>query len=85
MTNHKDADFPVAAAGPPVTPELAPRLVISLCGNGSCPTVYSTDRDTVLVQGSAVSGFSVPAGELVVEIPRDLLLEAARRVQELDS
>lgn len=85
MTNHEDADFPVATDGPPATPEPARRLVISLCGGGTCPTVYSTDRDTVLVQGNAVTGISVPDGELLVEIPRELLLEAARRIQEQDA
>ncbi|MEU4237356.1 hypothetical protein [Actinoplanes sp. NPDC026619] len=85
MTNHKDADFTVAAEGPPATPEPTSRLVITLCGGGTCPTVYSTDRDTVLVQGSAVTGIAVPDGELLVEIPRELLIEAARRVQEQDS
>jgi hypothetical protein len=80
MTNHEDADLPVAADGPPV-----PRLVITLCGGGTCPTVYVTDRDTVLVQGGAVTGVTVPDGELLVEIPRQLLLEAARRIQEQDA
>lgn len=81
MTNHKDA-FPVVADGPPTTPEPAPRLVISLCGAGSCPAVYTTDGDTVLVQGGEATGVAVPKGERLVEIPRDLFLEAARRIQE---
>jgi len=81
MTNHEDADFPVAAEGPPVIPEPAPRLLTSMCGTGTCPTVYSTDQDTVLVQGAAFTGLSVPDGELVVEIPREFLIEAALRLQ----
>lgn len=81
MTNHEDADILVVADGPPDTPEPAPRLVISLCGTGTCPTIYATDRDTVLVQGTAATGHTVPEGELLVEIPRELLLEAARRLQ----
>jgi hypothetical protein len=85
MTNHEDADFPVVADGPLATPEAAPRLVISLCGVGTCPTIYRTDRDTVLVQGNAVTGVTVPDGELLVEIPRELLLEAARRIQQQDA
>jgi hypothetical protein len=85
MTNHEDAYSPVIADGPPDTPESAPRLVISLCGPGSCPTVYRTDHDTVLVQGYAVTGTTVPDGELLVEIPRELLLEAARRIHEQDA
>jgi hypothetical protein len=85
MTNHEDADFPVAAEGPPDTPEPAPRLVVSLCGSGTCPTVYSTDRDTVLVQGNAVTGPPLTDGELLVEIPRELLLEAARRIEQQEA
>ncbi|MET7396950.1 hypothetical protein ABZS66_26050 [Dactylosporangium sp. NPDC005572] len=85
MPNHEDAGFPLAAEGPPATPETSPRLVSSLCGGGSCPTVYATDRDTVLVQGNAVTGFAVPDGELLVEIPRDLLIEAARRIMAQDA
>lgn len=79
MTNPKNAE------GPPVTPEPAPRLLISLCGGGTCPTVYSTDRGTVLVQGNAVTDLPVPDGELLVEIPREILLEAARRIQQQDA
>lgn len=85
MTNHEDAYSPIVADGPPVTPGAGPRLVISRCGGGSCPTVYQTDRDTLLVQGYAVADTTVPDGELLVEIPRELLLEAARRLQEQDA
>lgn len=85
MTNQENADPPVAADGPPAIAEPTPRLVISVCGMGTCPTVYRTDRDTVLVQGTAVTGTAVPEGEQLVEIPRDLLLEAARRIQEQDA
>ena len=85
MTNHEDADPQVATNGPPATPESVPQPVITLCGGGSCPTVYRTDRDTVLVQGNAATGVTVPSGELLVEIPRELLLEAARRIQEQDA
>jgi hypothetical protein len=82
MTNHDDADFPVAANGPPTTRTREPEVVITLCGTGSCPTVYRTDRGTVLVQGHAADAVDVPAGELLVEIPRELLLEAARLLGE---
>jgi hypothetical protein len=85
MTNHEDADFTAAADGPPATPESAPRLVVSLCGGGTCPTVYRTDRDTVLVQGAVATGVAVAEGEQLVEIPREILLEAARRLQEHDA
>lgn len=85
MTNRKDADLQVAADGPPVTPASVPRLLTSLCGGGSCPAIYHTDRDTLLVQGHAVAGIVTPDGELVVEIPSELLLEAARRIQEQET
>jgi len=85
MTNHEYADLPVAANGPPVTPESVPQPVITLCGGGSCPTVYRAGPDTVLVQGIAAAGVTVPDGELLVEIPTELLLEAAHRIQEQDS
>jgi len=85
MTNHMDADFTVAAEGPPATPEPGPRVVISLCGHGTCPTVYLTDRGTVLVQGVAATGVAVPEGEQLVEVPREVLLEAARRLQTHDA
>jgi hypothetical protein len=52
-------------------------LVTSLCGTGSCPTVYRTDRGTLVVQGYTVAADQVdldlPAGEQLVEIPAELL------------
>jgi hypothetical protein len=59
-------------------PKLA--LVASLCGTGSCPTVYRTDRGTLVVQGYTVPADQVdldlPAGEQLVEIPAELLAAA---------
>jgi len=47
------------------------------CANGVCPTVYETDKGTIVVQGFDVhpdeTGMQVPAGEGMVEVPRDLL------------
>jgi hypothetical protein len=49
------------------------------CKNGTCPTVYETDRGTYVVQGyvvtdaEALAALGLPAGESAVEIPRDLL------------
>jgi hypothetical protein len=57
-------------------------FVTKVCGGGSCPTVYRTDRDTFVVQGYVVApetaGVDVPAGEQLVEIPMALLAEAYR-------
>ncbi len=55
-------------------------LVTSLCGNGTCPTVYRTDRGTLVVQGYTIAADQVdvdlPAGEQLVEIPAELLAAA---------
>jgi hypothetical protein len=52
-------------------------LVAELCGAGECPTVYRTDRGTLVIQGyrfdPAQAGASVPAGEQMVEIPAELI------------
>ncbi|MCM4079010.1 hypothetical protein [Paractinoplanes hotanensis] len=56
--------------------------IAASCTGGSCPTVYRTDRGTVLVQGYAVTssqaGIDLPPGELLVEVPADLLAAAVR-------
>ena len=56
--------------------------MVATCSGGACPTVYMSDRGTVVVQGyeiaSADAELGVPAGERLVEIPADLLREAAR-------
>jgi hypothetical protein len=50
-----------------------------------CPKIYETSRNTVIVQGYVVAnppaGAAPPDGELMVEIPVDLLAEAARALQ----
>jgi hypothetical protein len=57
-------------------------LMTTLCASATCPTVYRTDRDTVVIQGYTVVagdvGVELPEGERLVEIPADLLLAAAR-------
>jgi hypothetical protein len=59
--------------------------VTTVCGAGSCPTVYRTNRGTLVIQGYVVTGSDVglnlPAGENLVEVPAALLTEAARTVQ----
>ncbi|MBB4694482.1 hypothetical protein [Paractinoplanes abujensis] len=56
-------------------------LLAAECSTGTCPTVYRTDRETVLVQGYIVSaadaGLDLPPGEQLVEIPLGLLATAA--------
>jgi hypothetical protein len=55
-------------------------LVTTLCGSGTCPTVYRTDRGTLVVQGYTLAAedtdIDLPAGEQLVEIPAELLAAA---------
>jgi len=47
------------------------------CAGGSCPTVYRTNRGTLVVQGTPLSaeaaGLDLPEDEILVEIPEELL------------
>ncbi len=45
------------------------------CYDGTCPTIYRTDRGTIVVQGWTVkdSDVTLPEGEALVEIPTELL------------
>lgn len=47
------------------------------CKDGDCPKVSTTDRGTIAVQGYRLAHVT-PENEAIVEIPRELLLEAAR-------
>lgn len=47
------------------------------CGQGLCPGIIVTDRDTVVVQGYQIpkpdkSKLTVPSNEDVIEIPRSV-------------
>jgi hypothetical protein len=65
-----------------MTDSVRPALVAKLCSSGSCPAVYRRDGDTVIVQGYAVTpvdaGVETAPGELLVEVPAALLMEAAK-------
>jgi hypothetical protein len=58
--------------------------IAGACPDGrTCPTVYETDRETVVVQGYELAAqeltqIALPDGEAAVEIPIALLEEAAR-------
>jgi hypothetical protein len=73
---------PVSLAGAPG--DLSLEVVTTYCGSATCPTVYQSDRGTLVVQGYAVeaarAGVDLPPGELLVEIPVELLANAARAV-----
>nr|WP_228078094.1 hypothetical protein [Streptomyces sp. MA3_2.13] len=52
--------------------------LVGECDDGECPTLYSTDRGTLAVQGDLLAhhGIRLPDGEGVVEIPISLLRKA---------
>jgi hypothetical protein len=62
------------------------------CDTGPCPTLYETDRGSLIVQGyivddrEALEALRLPVGETAVEIPRELLqnleLEMVRDTQQ---
>lgn len=65
--------------------EISPLRLLATCTGGTCPTVFATERGTLLVQGYAVTaasaGLDVPAGEQLVEIPHDLLVRALQAAE----
>jgi hypothetical protein len=69
----------------PATAGLRLTAIASQCGTGTCPTVYHTDRQTLVVQGYVVdgenAGVEVPDGEHLVEIPIEVLLAAADKIR----
>jgi hypothetical protein len=64
--------------------DLSLHAISSLCTTGSCPTIYRSDRGTVVVQGYVVTadraGMVLPDGEQLVEIPVELLASVARSI-----
>jgi hypothetical protein len=64
-------------------PSMGLQVVASSCNAGACPTIYRTDHGSLVVQGYVVTrpaGLELPDGEMLVEIPVELLAEAARAV-----
>ncbi|MGY5126864.1 hypothetical protein [Streptomyces nigrescens] len=55
--------------------------LVSTCDLKDCPTIYATDRGTLLVQGEppADHGLKIPVHETVVEIPEELVLDLIRK------
>ncbi|WP_330452799.1 MULTISPECIES: hypothetical protein [unclassified Streptomyces] len=53
-------------------------MLATTCDKKDCPTIYKTDRGTILVQGEtpADHGLAIPADENLVEIPMSLIREA---------
>jgi hypothetical protein len=54
------------------------KVIAGGCFDGTCPTIYATDRGTVVVQGQLIHDTDVVLGEgeVLVEIPAGLLKEA---------
>ena len=54
------------------------KVIAGGCFDGTCPTIYSTDYGTVVVQGQLIDDTDVALGEgeVLVEIPAGLLKEA---------
>ncbi|MGH4004962.1 MAG: hypothetical protein ACRDSO_12735 [Pseudonocardiaceae bacterium] len=48
------------------------------CKGDDCPAVYRTERGTIGVKGTPLESADCPDSEVIVEIPVDLLLRAAR-------
>ena len=53
-------------------------MLATSCDKKDCPTIYKTDRGTILVQGEAPTdhGLTISAHEAIVEIPMDLVMKA---------
>ena len=54
------------------------KVIAGGCVDTSCPTIYATERGTVVVQGQLVNdkGVTLGDGEALVEIPAELLKQA---------
>ena len=54
------------------------KVVAGGCFDGTCPTIYETERGTVVVQGQQIndSDVTLGEGEVLVEIPAALLKQA---------
>jgi hypothetical protein len=59
-------------------------VVAGACGGGACPTIYTSDRGTLVVQGyvfdPAAAGAEIPTGEQMIEVPVELLANYARQI-----
>lgn len=62
----------------PTSQEARMKVIAGGCFDGTCPTIYSTERGTVVVQGQQIndSDVTLGEGEVLVEIPAELLKQA---------
>jgi hypothetical protein len=60
--------------------DAAKLTMLATCANGSCPTIFESDRGTYVIQGYALDaqrvGVNLSPDELLVEIPSELLARA---------
>lgn len=57
---------------------------LTSCNKTDCPAVYLADDGSLLAQGTPVNGVegvTLGPGELVVQLPREVLLEAVRALE----
>ncbi|POX43072.1 hypothetical protein C3486_02310 [Streptomyces sp. Ru73] len=54
--------------------------LVGQCHDGDCPTLYTTGRGALTVQGDRLTdhGLEIPARESIVEIPIELIRKAIR-------
>ena len=54
------------------------KVISGGCVDGTCPTIYATERGTVAIQGKLMDDSDVVLGEgeALVEIPAELLKQA---------
>jgi hypothetical protein len=68
---------------PQATRKVTLEPLVSYCAAGECPTIYRTDRGTLVLQGytfePSSAGTEIPAGERMIEVPVELLAEYVRR------
>jgi len=67
------------------TLRVAIRLTGAGCGGGHCPTVYKTNRDSLVVQGTLLTiddirllNLDLSPDEAAVEIPQEVLMSLVR-------
>jgi hypothetical protein len=61
--------------------DLQVTLLATSCKNGDCPSVYLSDRGTLVIQGDAIAaanGMRLGHGEQAVEVPMNIIEEALR-------
>lgn len=76
--NARNREESQSTAGQPKGTAMKVTILASTCDKNDCPTIYETDRDTILVQGETPTdhGLAIPEHETLVEIPLDLIRKA---------